>query len=822
MQDQSEKATHTIAKIESEKLRDRFECFLCFFLVPKAPGSRTSDPADFHRWGIRDLIEGILKPLHVPAWLQPHVPATHHKITLERLREALRILDETLGSMPPSGPKPSNLPFGRNSHFGQRQDEMTKLESALAHEGGVAALTQPQVVHGLGGVGKTQLAIQYAWQHAESFSALLWLPADSESSIVTGLARLCELLDLPEKEAREDSVRAEAVRRWLRLRSGWLLIADNVDTPEAQSALLREMRDWHHGRVIITSRLEDWSLHSAPIPLSTWTDMQGAQWLQTRLDGKLIACPETDAAALSRELGGLPLALEQAAAYMVQRRIGPAEYLRRFFASAEAAQKLLATAMPHGGGTGYEKTVATTWLVTLDQLTPVARAILKMIAWLGPDEIPRFLFTRAPGAVMEAAAEAFGSVLPSASEAPVSEESTEAVEEALALLARYSLIELREDHLTCHRLVQATQRWVEPQAWLLNTIFWVNMAIPDDIPPQDVRSWPLFWRPLQRPLLSLVAHEAAFSPPLPKEQSNLLGCSRLLNQLGLFLHGKADYQKAEQLYRRAFEIDEVGNEKVDPSVAIRLNNLASLLLETNRMVEAEPLFRRALEIAEASYGKNHPRVAVGLNNLAQLLKTTNRMTEAEPLMRRALEIDEASYGKDHPSVATRLNNLAQLLKVTNRLAEAETLMRRALSIDQASYGSVHPRVAIDLNNLALLLKATNRLEEAEPLYWRALDIDEASYGPVHPRVAIDLNNLASLLQDTNRLAEAEPLMRRAVCIFANSLGLEHSKTRTVLDNYRDLLAEQTMPPPTRSKSGFRRCWRRRRRSDGRLENERGL
>ena len=103
--------------------------------------------------------------------------------------------------------------------------------------------------------------------------------------------------------------------------------------------------------------------------------------------------------------------------------------------------------------------------------------------------------------------------------------------------------------------------------------------------------------------------------------------------------------------------------------------------------------RRALAIDEASHGPDHPNVAIRLNNLASLLRATNRLAEAEPLMRRALAIDEASYGPDHPNVAIRLNNLASLLQDTNRLAEAEPLMRRALAIDEASYGPDHPNVA---------------------------------------------------------------------------------------------------------------------------------
>jgi tetratricopeptide (TPR) repeat protein len=167
--------------------------------------------------------------------------------------------------------------------------------------------------------------------------------------------------------------------------------------------------------------------------------------------------------------------------------------------------------------------------------------------------------------------------------------------------------------------------------------------------------------------------------------------------------------------------------------------------------------RRALAIDEASYGKDHPTVAIRLNNLAQLLQDTNRLGEAEPLMRRALGIVEASFGKDHPSVAINLNNLAQLLKDTNRLGEAEPLMRRALGIDEASYGKDHPRVASYLNNLAGLLRDTNRLGEAEPLMRRHLVIFlafERDTGHAHPHRDAAIGNYAGLLAAMDK-TEAE-------------------------------------------------------------------
>jgi tetratricopeptide (TPR) repeat protein len=262
------------------------------------------------------------------------------------------------------------------------------------------------------------------------------------------------------------------------------------------------------------------------------------------------------------------------------------------------------------------------------------------------------------------------------------------------------------------------------------------------------------------------------------------------NNLAQLLVATNRLGEAEPLMRRALAIAEASLGQDHPTVAVALNNLAELLARTHRVNDAEPLIRRALAIDEASFGENHPNVAGDLNNLAVLLKETNRMGEAEPLMRRALAIEEASFGKDHPNVAGNLYNLASLLMATKRLDEAEPLMRRALAIDEKTFGKDHPNVARDVNDLAQLLKATKRLSEAEPLMRRALAIDEASFGNDHPKVARDLNNLALLLRDTKRLDEAEPLMKRAVEIKLKTTAAQKRHTpnlRPMLDIYQAML-----------------------------------
>jgi tetratricopeptide (TPR) repeat protein len=310
------------------------------------------------------------------------------------------------------------------------------------------------------------------------------------------------------------------------------------------------------------------------------------------------------------------------------------------------------------------------------------------------------------------------------------------LEEALAELAGFSMLkwEMGNQTFRIHRLVQEAIRERLPDeqrgAILQSALWMVNNYLPGDPPPNDVRSWPI-WE-------TMVAHVEELMSEAVKARIGQ-PTSRLASMLGMFLAEKSLWPEAELFARLALEIDE-------------------------QMLEPD-----------------HPKVAIRLNNLAQLLKDTNRLSEAEPLMRRALEIDEKSYGPAHPEVATILNNLALLLQATNRLGEAEPLMRRALEIDEKSYGPAHPKVAIDLNNLAQLLQATNRLEEAEGLSGRCVAIHlkfTRLTGYLHPNLQTVFENYLAL---TAEMALSQDGIGERIWALGIEAGFDRDGYRTVLE-----------------------------------------
>ncbi|MSR56633.1 MAG: toll/interleukin-1 receptor domain-containing protein [Planctomycetaceae bacterium] len=621
---------------------------------------------------------------------------------------------------PGSLPRVWNVPHPRNPNFVGREELLARLRSALL-------LRQPaalvQAITGLGGVGKTEAAVEYAYRHVDDFDVVWWIRAEQPATLAGDFAALASPLNLPEKDSLDQESVIDAVREWLERHERWLLVFDNVHTPED---LYKYLPRAATGQVLVTSRNANWKGPAAQLHVEVFRRDESVRFLLQRAgttdrdsSASEIAMEREAAEWLGAELGDLPLALDLAAAYIRAKRIFLKDYLRLF---QEAFQ-------------GIRSTVAGAIELNIEQARQQSEhceAILTLCAFLAPDDIPIDVLLGGAADLSD---------VPEL--APLQDECNR--NRALAALCQYSLLERSEEMVSVHRLVQAAMYDRLPEAarrrWAELAVQLVNQHLATDV-NSNVACWPTYARLLTH---ALAAVDRADKLKLAGDK-----LTRVLNQMGQYLQLRAQFAQAEPLKRRALAIDEQSYGAEHPNVAIRLNNLATLLQATNRLAEAEPLMRRGLAIEEQSRGPDHPFVANQLNNLAQLLQATNRLAEAEPLMARVVSIFEKSLGEDHPNVATALNNLAQLLQATNRLAEAEPLMRRALAIDEQSYGDEHPNVARDLNNLAQLLQATNRLAEAEPLMRRALAIAadfKRRTGHEHPSFGGRIETYRSILSE---------------------------------------------------------------------------
>lgn len=672
--------------------------------------------------------------------------------------------------------KPIVLPYPSLGHlFKGREDFMEKLDARLGSpDGKTVVIGKPEAFYGLGGIGKTRAAVEYAWAHQDDYSALLFIVAETPEALRANLVALTRVL-VPEADTADDNVRLQAVLGWLRANPGWLLILDNVDSRPALTAVEGLLQELQGGQVLVTSRLSDFSGNFAPLPLDVLSLDDAVAFLLARTEGRRRNAADDQARAreIATEVDGLALALEQAAAYIAKRRLTFGVYLEQWRAADHS--KMLDWF--DETVTGYKRAIAVTWQTSVAQLTDPGRRLLERLAWFAPEPVPEFLL-----------------------DVPVRDGKDESPHEALDDLAAYSLVtrNVERPFFFVHRLVQdVTRRSLtkeRQQEGLKEALEWIATAFPDEA--NDVSAWPR-----AVPLASharAIAHEAdkaAISEPT----------AELMNQLGTLLHSKAVYAEAEPLFRRSLAIREIALGESHPEVGSSLNYLGMLYRAQGRYAEAEPLYRRSLAIREMALGESHLDVGVSLNNLGLLYRVQGRDAEAEPLIERALAIVEKALGAEHPNVAAVLSNLGELYRQQGRLADAEPLFQRSLAIRETAFGPDHPDVAIPLNNLAGLYRAQGRYPDAEPLYQRALIIREGALGPEHPSVGTALNNLAGIYELLGRHAEAEPLHQRDLAISEKALGPNHPDIGISLNNLAELY--RTQGRNAEASPLYRRCIR---------------
>ncbi|AKB25346.1 hypothetical protein MSMTP_1877 [Methanosarcina sp. MTP4] len=665
----------------------------------------------------------------------------------------------------------SNIPHLRNPRFTGREDKLKQIHEALISNNAVA-LSQPVAVCGLGGIGKTQTAIEYTYRYRDEYGFIFWVKADSTDSIISDYVGIAKSLNLPVKNDSDQNTIVAAVLNWFRTNEDWLLIIDNADDPSFVKDFLPPSPKGH---ILLTSRARVFDALgiTSLVEMEEMYPDEAKNFLLKRTarvdpDQQEIEALEK----LIHELGYLPLALEQAGAYIYANNSSFKDYLISY---KKRGLKLLEKSLIDKSK--YPESISTTWLMNFDEVkknSEVSADILFASAFLNPHKIPAEIFCKG--------AEKLGSLI----SAEFSDVDTDPLvfDEVLKPLWQYSLIDRDAGCHTydIHRLVQAVLRDGmkndEQYLWAERVIKAVNCAFPE----VEYKNWELCDKLLPH---ALTCAEYIKQWGLETEES-----SKLLNASGSYLHKRARFKESEPFLKSSLEIRKKVLEPEHFDLSESFNNLAELYKDLARYSEAEPLYARALEIRENVLNPDNPAIAESLNNLAELFTILARYSEAESLCVRALEIRENVLNPDDPDIAESLSNLAGVYRDLGRYSEAEPLYTRALGITEKALGPEHPDVGTFLNNLAVVYQDLGRSSEAEPLNIRSLRITEKALGPEHPIVGTCLNNLALVYQDLGRSSEAESLNIRALRITEKALGPEHPDVGIRLNNlagvYQDL------------------------------------
>jgi tetratricopeptide (TPR) repeat protein len=581
--------------------------------------------------------------------------------------------------------------------FVGRTGELARLAAAVA-PGGRAVVV---AVHGLGGVGKSTLAARFA-SHAERFAPVWWITADSPAALDTGLADLAVAL-APETAELTSEQRVELAVRWLASHDGWLLVLDNLTGPADAAQLLARVRT---GSVLITSRQAgDW--RGTTVAVDVLPPAEAVELLTRIVRDRWPDADLADASRLCEELGWLPLAVDQAAAYLAQSRITPTAYLdllRRYPAR-------MFTATAEGGDA--QRTAARVWHVTLDRLadTPLAGDLLRCLAWFAPDDIPRHLLA----------------------------EDDPDVVHALGRLAAYSMITLSAETISVHRLVQAVTRTPDPDdphrqpddiAKARSIAGSVLVEVLNGTDPQLPSDWPAH-------RLVLPHAQALLDHTSGDDQRALF----LANELGLHLAGQGDTTTAIALLTRAVDCSERLLGPDHPSTLTVRNNLAVAYESAGDAGRAVELCEAILASRERALGSDHPDTLFSRNNLAAAYESTGDFERAVALSEAMLADCLRVLGPDHPTTLSSRNNLAAAHGSAGDPERALPLFEIVVADRERVLGSDHPDTLLSRSNLAMVRSSVGDLDRAVQLLTAALVDAEQVLGAEHPTTRLIRANL---------------------------------------------------------------------------------
>jgi tetratricopeptide (TPR) repeat protein len=651
---------------------------------------------------------------------------------------------------PSQHPEISNLP-ARNPAFAGRDDLLDQLRQRLRQES-AAALVPAQALHGLGGVGKTQLALEYAHRYQADYTLVWWILAEAPGATPAGLAQLGVRLGLVNDIAQvaDQEQLAVAVLDELRQRQRWLLIFDNVPDRQQLASYLPQ----GDGQVLITSRSPIWGGTAQPIKVNVFTRDESLSFLAQRI----ISYDETTAAELAEELGDLPLAVEQAGAYLEQTGMALHDYLGLFRHRREGLLKL-------GQPTAYNGTVDTTWQLAIEKIAliqpggPAGVELLRFCAFLAPEAIPLDLLT------------GHGDLLPKELAKAVRDDL--ALQEAIAAVYGYSLVDRDHTGLRIHRLVQAVVRdHLSPQdrgAWAGITAHVLEDAFPAN--PNEPGTWPRCAE-LVSHLLATVDHAATGAA----EHST--GGARA----GVYLRNRGDYSASCEVLKKALALADDSPEPDQRLVLEILNELSQSLRYLGDLAGARASQERALTIAEATLEPNDPLLAITLHNLALVLRRDDELASARAYFERAAATFESVFDNDHPWVGIALNQLGSVLQDLGDLAGARAACERALKIAEAAFGSDHPDVAAALDTLSTVLRKEGDLDGARAAIERSLVIEKVTRGLDHPEAGVAYSNLGLVLQEQEDLVGARAAFERALATLRPVLGSEHPFIQSLLNS----------------------------------------
>ncbi len=721
-----------------------------------------------------------------------------------------------------------------NPHFSGRKEVLDCLEESLRYSGLTATI---QALVGLGGIGKTQVALEFIFRHTKDFDLIWWVRSENTSLILLDYISLATELEINTAGLSQEAI-ISIIKSRLQYKNKWLLIFDNAINSKSIHDFLPH---FPNGCIIITSRYPDWSGFAKEITLEVFNESESINFLTLRTQQDDIK----SFSYLANELGYLPLALEQAGAYIKTNKKSIASYYEMF---KKYQIKLLNKSKKP---ISYHSTVATTWEISFDQINnvlPQAIELLNLCSFFSADNISIDIFSRSVEYLDIELSEYINDSLKQ--------------DELFEILLQYSLIEISYNGFIIHRLVQAI---IRDKLTSNEKIKYLSMALkiinnylgPDDNNFNSLRKYSY----INHHILSICTYSIDMGINL--EESILL-----LEGLGIYYNYSGRYYDAISIFEKALEIKKHNNItdiELELDIAI---NLSRSYFDIQNLKKAQQCLEERLDLVKENFedykenilvaysilgnvyaglsefenAKRYSKIAYDLckeqleneilqrgifNNLANTLVCIGDFKKAKELYEysltilklsdfesaniranygfllqsigeyelalkqylNSLEISKKLYGSKHPIIAQTLNLIGTLFREVGQIDESKKAITQSFEINIEFFGENYPEVAKNISNFALIHEMMGNFEEARINHEKSLEINRKYYGDNHYSVSKDLNNLGNIFYILGNIEKAKEYFEQALNIDRNIYNFDNFEIAIDMTNLGNIMIE---------------------------------
>ncbi|KAL7958998.1 P-loop containing nucleoside triphosphate hydrolase protein [Trichoderma compactum] len=668
------------------------------------------------------------------------------------------------------------LPYPRNEDVICRTDLVERLNQLLPR----GSKFHSAALWGLGGSGKTQIALDYAYRRYEKDNcSVFWVHADSKATFIHDYKTIANKLGIEQTAAADGNDLLRSVRNGIEACPSWVLILDNVDnlelfgvrlsTDEAANSLSKYVPNGPTGTILWTSR-------DAHIAGTLVGAQRGVEVTSMKIDEaiKLLQAMRNkkdgyeeleDIKILLQELQCFPLAISQAGAYMRRMQTTASGYLSLLRESKCRWETLKTTEFDRHRRPEMPNSVLDTWTVSMERIQSENRTayqVLHTIAYLDNQNLPHELIIK---------------ISKCSNDGSTKEPEELEVTSAIIRLQEFSFLKTRHIEDGCpsyemHKLVQEAARYrltlrglqgAPAQENVMQTevsdeVYYTGIAL-QALSELFPTSKPESWGQCERYL----AHAVGMGDwaEISKREADT---SELLSRASEYLYDRGRWREKEVVDQKTLKLRRKVLGERHPYTLESIASLAAAYHYQGQHEKAKACYQEAMELRRQTLGEKHPDTLRAMTLLGQVYQS-----HALPLQREVL-------GEKHMHTLQSLASISGVYHYQGRYAEAKPIKVETLAIQREVLGEKHPLVLWNIGSLAATCQGLGQYEEAKALYQETLDLRRETLGENHPDTLRSITQLGAIYHDLRKYELAESLAKEALKLEQKMLGEEHPYT----------------------------------------------